>query len=185
MKSRFIVMALAFSLAGGAALGASEAVWEVYVATSLPASTFVLPDPLPRPEPLRTSVGPALDIPLPQPAAPLRLPAMRPIVRPGKALFDANLAVMIGLNLADYISTREAFKYPGLEETNPLMKPFVKSPAAFAALKIGTTALSYWSMKAIFKKNRTVAWVMTTASNVLLSYVVANNIRQIQAARAR
>lgn len=185
MKSRFIVMALAFSLAGGTALGASEAVWEVYVTTSLPASAFVLPDPLPRPEPLRTLGEPVLDIPLPQPAVPLRLPAMRPIVKPGKALFDANLAVMIGLNLADYISTREAFKYPGLEETNPLMKPFVKSPAAFAALKIGTTALSYWSMKAIFKKNRTVAWVMTTASNVLLSYVVANNIRQIQAARAR
>lgn len=185
MKSRLIVVALAFSLAGGVASGASEAVWEVYVTTSLPTAAFVLPDPLPRPEPLQTFEEPVLDIPLPQPAAPLRLPAMRPIVKPGKALFDANLAVMIGLNLADYISTREAFKYPGLEETNPLMKPFVKSPAAFAALKIGTTALSYWSMKAIFKKNRTVAWVMTTASNVLLSYVVANNIRQIQAARAR
>jgi hypothetical protein len=178
-------MALTFSLAGGMSLGASEAVWEVLVTTNLPASAFILPDPLPRPELIRTLEEPALDIPLPQPTAPLRLPVMRPVARPGKALFDANLALMIGLNLADYISTREAFKYPGLEETNPLMKPFVKSPAAFAALKIGTTALSYWSMKAIFKKNKTVAWVMTTASNVLLSYVVANNIRQIQAARAR
>lgn len=185
MKSRLIALALFVCLAGGVALGASEAVWEVYVTTSLPAAAFVLPDPLPRPAPLRTMDGPALDIPLPQPAAPLRLPVMRPVTKPGKALFDANLALMIGLNLADYISTREAFKYPGLEETNPLMKPFVKSPAAFAALKIGTTALSYWSMKAIFKKNKTVAWVMTTASNVLLSYVVANNLRQIQTARAR
>jgi hypothetical protein len=40
-------------------------------------------------------------------------------------------------------------------------------------------------MKSIFKRNKTVAWVMTTASNVLLSYVVANNVRLIQGARAR
>jgi hypothetical protein len=92
---------------------------------------------------------------------------------------------MVGLNIADYVSTREALKYPGLTETNPLMKPFVKSPAAFAAIKFGTTALSYWSMKVLFKKNKTVAWVMTTASNVLLSYVVANNYRLIQGARVR
>ena len=65
------------------------------------------------------------------------------------------------------------------------MKPFVKSPVAFAAIKVGTTALTYWSMKSIFKRNKTVAWVMTTASNVLLSYVVANNVRLIQGARAR
>ncbi|MCK7491935.1 MAG: DUF5658 family protein [Comamonadaceae bacterium] len=92
---------------------------------------------------------------------------------------------MVGLNVADYISTKEALKYPGLTETNPLMKPFVKSPAAFAAIKLGTTALSYWSMKVLFKKNRTMAWIMTTASNALLSYVVANNYRLIQGARAR
>jgi hypothetical protein len=65
------------------------------------------------------------------------------------------------------------------------MRPFVKSPAAFAAIKFGTTALTYVSFKAIFKRNRTVAWVMTTATNVLLSYVVANNVRLIQDARAR
>jgi hypothetical protein len=40
-------------------------------------------------------------------------------------------------------------------------------------------------MKALFKKNKTVAWIMTTASNALLSYVVANNYRLIQGARAR
>jgi len=65
------------------------------------------------------------------------------------------------------------------------MKPFVKNPAAFAAVKFGTTALSYLSMRAIFKKNKTMAWIMTTASNALLSYVVANNMRLVQGARAR
>lgn len=123
--------------------------------------------------------------PAPALNVPLRLPAYRPAVRSGKAIFDANLVLMVGLNVADYLSTREALKYPGLNETNPLMKPFVKSPAAFAAIKLGTTALSYWSMKSLFKRNRTMAWIMTTASNALLSYVVANNYRLIQGARAR
>jgi len=121
----------------------------------------------------------------PQMTIPPRIPSFGPTVRPGKALFDANLVLMVGLNVADYISTREALKYPGLSETNPLMKPFVKSPVAFAAIKFGTTALTYVSMRAIFKRNRTVAWVMTTASNALLSYVVASNVRMIQGARAR
>ena len=57
------------------------------------------------------------------------------------------------------------------------------NPAAFAAIKFGTTALTYFSMKAIFKKNKTVAWVLTTATNFLLSYVVANNLQQIQKAK--
>jgi len=127
----------------------------------------------------------ALPAPAPYLSIPLTVPLYRPAPNSGKALFDASLVLMVGLNIADYFSTREALKYPGLTETNPLMKPFVKSPAAFAAIKLGTTALSYWSMKAIFKRNKMVAWVMTTASNVLLSYVVANNMRLIQGARAR
>ncbi|MGA2361716.1 MAG: DUF5658 family protein [Candidatus Aminicenantales bacterium] len=103
---------------------------------------------------------------------------------PGKSLFDVNLLAMVGLNISDYVSTRAALKYPGLHESNPLMMPFVKSRAAFAAVKLGTTALTYLSLKAIFKKNKTVAWVLATASNVLLSYVVANNMQMIHQARA-
>lgn len=102
-----------------------------------------------------------------------------------KALFNVNLLALVGLNVADYFSTRAALNYPGLHESNPLMTPFVKSPAAFAAIKLGTTALTYLGLKAIFKKNRTVAWVLTTASNVVLSYVVANNMQMIHQARAR
>lgn len=185
MRTKLILSAIILSLVSVGPLAASEAVWEVHVTTGLPASTFSLPDPLPRPAPLPFLAEETLAVPAPQYAAPVRLPAYKPLARPGKALFDANLVIMVGLNVADYISTREALKYPGLTETNPLMKPFVKNPAAFAAVKFGTTALSYWSMKALFKKNKTVAWIMTTASNALLSYVVANNYRLIQGARAR
>jgi hypothetical protein len=104
---------------------------------------------------------------------------------PEKALFNVNLVALVVLNIADYASTRQALKYAGLHESNPLMAPFAKSPAAFAAVKIGTTVLTYWCMHALFKKNRTMAWVLTTASNLVLSYAVANNLQAIQRARAR
>jgi hypothetical protein len=174
-----------FGLITAGPLAAAEAVWEVQVTVDLPVPTMVLPDPLPLPAPLPLLAEETLAVPAAQYVAAVRVPGYKPAARSGKAFFDANLVLMVGLNVADYVSTREALKYPGLTETNPLMKPFVKSPVAFAAVKLGTTALSYWSMKALFKKNKTVAWIMTTASNALLSYVVANNYRLIQGARAR
>lgn len=187
MKAKITVVALAACLAAVAPLRASEATWDVIVPTSLGPSTMALPTPLAEPAPLPLeplAIEPTVQLRASLAAAPL-MPSLRPAYRPGQAFFDANLVLLLGLNIADYISTREALKYPGLTETNPLMKPFVKSPAAFAAVKFGTTALTYVSMKVLFKRNRTMAWVMTTASNVLLSYVVANNFRQIQMARAR
>ncbi|MGZ4886631.1 MAG: DUF5658 family protein [Candidatus Aminicenantales bacterium] len=104
---------------------------------------------------------------------------------PGKAFFNVNLVALVALNIADYASTREALKYPGLHEFSPLVAPFARNPAAFAAVKLGTTALTYWCMKALFKKNRMVAWALTMASNLVLSYAVANNLQMIQRARAR
>ena len=178
-------VALAASLAA-AETASSEAIWEIIVPTGLQPSSIALPDPLPEPVPIAAELLAVEPAPLAgvQSSFVPAVPQFGPVLRPGKALFDANLVLMVGLNVADYVSTRQALKYPGLSETNPLMKPFAKSPAAFAAVKLGTTALSYLSMKAIFKRNRTVAWVMTTATNALLSYVVANNYRLIQGARA-
>jgi len=185
MKSKPILIALAVVAITAGSLAAFEPASEVLVVTALKTSaTFdMLLLPIAAPVEL------LFEEPVPAPALrfsiPRTIPVFKPSARSGKALFDANLVLMVGLNVADYFSTREALKYPGLTETNPLMKPFVKSPAAFAAIKLGTTALSYLSMKAIFKRNKTVAWIMTTASNALLSYVVANNMRLIQGARAR
>ncbi|MEN6559205.1 MAG: DUF5658 family protein [Acidobacteriota bacterium] len=189
MKAKIAIFALAACLVAAVPARASddsEATWDVIVPTTLTPSTMMLPTPLPAPAPTTLEVLSIEPVPL---AADMtiapRLPSLQPAYRPGKALFEANLIIMLGLNVADYVSTRQALKYPGLVETNPLMRPFVKDPAAFAAIKFGTTALSYVSMKVLFKRNRTMAWIMTTASNVLLSYVVANNYRQIQMARAR
>ncbi len=143
-------------------------------AIATPAPTDIrLDDPAP------AVASPAADFSIAGPYGGFRRPSMA-----GKALFELNLLAMVGLNIADYISTRQALKYPGLHECNPMMQPFVKSPAAFAAVKFGTTALTYLSFRAIYKKNKTVAWILTTASNALLSYVVANNFQQIRQARA-
>lgn len=117
-----------------------------------------------------------------RPAPNLKL---KTVTTTGNAIFEANLILMVGLNAADYFSTRNALKYPGLEESNPMMKPFVKSPAAFAAIKLGTTALSYWSLKSLFHRNRTAAWVLSSVTNTFLSYIVFNNLKHIRMAKAR
>ena len=95
----------------------------------------------------------------------------------GDVLFKVNLVAMVALNVADYFSTTACLQHPGLNEANPLMKPFVKSPIAFAAAKAGLTAISYVSLNSLYKKSKPAAWVLSMASNLLLSYVVSNNIR--------
>jgi hypothetical protein len=100
-------------------------------------------------------------------------------------LFNSSLIAMTALNIADYLSTKKALTMPGLEEGNPMMKPFVKNPYLFAVVKGGISALSYFSMKSLYKRDKKVAWVMTTISNFLLSYVVANNMRLINRAQGR
>ncbi len=179
-----LFVALTFLAASGPAFGAEPGNSVLVAAVLRPVPTFTLASPTPLvPE---APAFEAFSLPsLSNFQFPRPFPAPLPSPGNGKALFDANLALMIGLNIADYLSTKEALKYPGLEETNPLMKPFVKSPVAFAVIKAGTTALSYWSMKSVFKKNRTMAWIMTTASNVVISCVVVNNMRLVHKARTR
>ena len=93
--------------------------------------------------------------------------------------FSSSLIYNVGLNIADYLSTTEAIKHEGLVESNPLAALYVKSPAVFTAVKIGWTVGNYILMKKLYKKNKKLAWIVGTISNVVLSYVVANNIRLI------
>lgn len=98
-------------------------------------------------------------------------------------LFDATLIAHAALNIADYFSTREALKYPGLQEGNPLMKPFVKNDLLFAAVKIGITTGNHFLLKNIYKKNKTLGWIISLTSSFLLSYVVVHNYNLIEKAR--
>ena len=136
----------------------------------------------------------AAPIAAPVPALPAALPIN--IVRPQgfgsfrgdrleKTLFTSSLVAMTVLNIADYITTKQALKYPGLSEGNPIMKPFTKNAIVFAAVKGGITILSVWGAKSLFKRDKTTAWVVTTISNFLLSYVVANNMRLVSRMRPR
>jgi len=176
-----LIMAMAcFSLARAADIPA-----EILTPTVLAPPELIILAPAPAPDLTDLRLPETVFVSHSNPAAFNPFGGFRPAADPGKAFFDVNLAALVALNIADYVSTREALKYRGLHEFNPLVAPFAKNPAAFAAVKIGTTALTYWCMKALFKKNRTMAWVLTTATNLVLSYAVANNLQMIQRARAR
>ena len=95
-------------------------------------------------------------------------------------LFNTSLISLMALNVADYFSTREALKHEGLVEGNPIMKPFVKSDIAFAAVKLGLTLGNHYFMKKLYKRSKAMAWVLSAAANFAMSYIVANNIRLIR-----
>lgn len=103
----------------------------------------------------------------------------------GDRLFDVSLYSLAALNVADYFSTREALRYPNLQEGNPLLKNIVKSPVAFAAVKIGVCAASYITLKGLYKKSKALAWFVSMASNFAMSYVVSNNMRLIDRVRGK
>jgi hypothetical protein len=97
-----------------------------------------------------------------------------------KTLYNMTLVTSAALNIADYLSTREALRHEGLAEGNPIMKPFVKNDLAFAAAKFGLLTVNYFLMKKLHKKNKTLAWVLTVANNFVMSYVLVNNLKLIR-----
>lgn len=103
----------------------------------------------------------------------------------GDSLYNASLISLVALNAADYFSTLEALKSPGVEEKNPTLKSVVKDPYAFAAVKIGFTALACYSLKTLYKKSRPLAWALSIASNLACSYIVSNNFRIINTCKTR
>ncbi len=103
----------------------------------------------------------------------------------GDIAFEASAISFVGLNVADYISTRVALRYPSLHEGNPYLKNIVKDPAAFALIKAATALGGYFGLKSLYKANRPLAWIMSAAANFVLGYVVAHNFKMIRGARAR
>lgn len=100
-----------------------------------------------------------------------------------KSFFTVSVVTLAALNIADYLSTREALKYPCLCEGNPLMKGIAKNELLLAGVKLGVAACNYVLLKKLYKRNKTLALIISTAANVALSYVVANNMNMIQKAR--
>ena len=95
------------------------------------------------------------------------------------SFFTTSMVTLAALNVADYFTTITALKHEGLAEGNPMMKPFVDNEWAFAAVKIGLTTGNYFLLKNIHKKNKTLAWILSTAGNFVMSYIVARNLKMI------
>lgn len=96
------------------------------------------------------------------------------------SLYTASLLTLTALNVADYISTVRALQLPGLEEGNPIMRPFTKNILLFSTVKLGIAVLDFYLLKKIFKKNKTAGWVLSILGNFAMSYIVSSNIRKIQ-----
>ncbi len=190
MKTKLILAVLAaVTVLAAGSLSAGELQFSLIGAAPMPQSSLYSAQVMNLAAPMS---GSPVASPVPAPASALPITIRQPQgfggfrgARLEKGLFTANLAVMVALNVADYFSTRQALKQSGLVEGNPLMKPFVKNAALFAAVKAGTTVLSVWGMKSLFKRDKTTGWVVTTLSNFLLSYVVANNMRLVSRMRPR
>ena len=97
--------------------------------------------------------------------------------------FMAVMASTVLLHAADYYTTVNALKYSMLEEGNPIMKKIVSNEILFGAIKLGVAGLQVTLLKGLYKKNKTLAWVVGTAMNVGLSCVVANNFSKTQKAK--
>ncbi|NIM89696.1 MAG: hypothetical protein GTO17_01970 [Candidatus Aminicenantes bacterium] len=98
-------------------------------------------------------------------------------------LYTSSLITLTCLNIADYCTTVKALKYKSLDETNPLMKPFTKSTLLYTTVKLGLTAYNYYFLNKLYKKDKTLAWAVSLVANFALSYVVANNLKNIQEAQ--
>jgi hypothetical protein len=99
----------------------------------------------------------------------------------GNSLFTASLFTLTALNIADYVSTVKALRLPGLEEANPLMRPFSKNILLLSTVKLGISALDLYLLKNVYKKNKTLGWILSIAGNLALSYIVSQNFRKIRA----
>lgn len=100
--------------------------------------------------------------------------------RLGKTLYTISLLSLTALNIADYISTVKALQYEGLQEGNPLVQPFTKNIVLFSALKMGIAFYDFYILKKIYRKNKTIGWLLSLAGNFAMSYIVSNNIKKIQ-----
>jgi len=171
------------SLAGAASLLALVLIVFPAGAETVAGSLFEAAD---RPALDAETAGPSADAPPPGFSF-----QVKPVYKPAprfqfeSAAFTGTLFSLAALNVADFLSTREALKYPGVAEGNPFMSLVVNNAWAFAAVKLATTAYFYYGLKKMRGRNKTTAWVMTLAANALYSFVIYNNLTVIDKMRNR
>ena len=85
----------------------------------------------------------------------------------------ASLAALQG---ADFVSTSRALSSGAAYEANPVMRGVVGNPAAFLAVKAGTTAGTIWIAERLRKKHPVRALVLMASTNAVMAAVVAHNL---------
>lgn len=102
-----------------------------------------------------------------------------------KSFYTGSLVTLIVLNAADWVSTISALKHEGLQEANPLMKPFSKNAWLLMAVKAGVSIYNYHFLKNLYRKNKKLAWIISLTANMAMTYIVVNNFRMIHQASSR
>ncbi len=107
--------------------------------------------------------------------------ARRPVLPPeSEARPPELLALYVGfatLQALDAHSTVQAVR-SGYEESNPLVAPFSRSPAAMYAFKAATTTVTILLVEKLRRRHRGAAIGLMIAANVGYASVVAYNYRQ-------
>jgi hypothetical protein len=85
-------------------------------------------------------------------------------------------ASLVTLQALDFVSTSRALSSEGAYEANPVMRGVVGSPAAFLAVKAGTTAGTIWVAERMRKKHPVRALVFMLSTNAAMAAVVAHNM---------
>ena len=116
-------------------------------------------------------------------AAPIQAagPLFRAPERPSEAKRPAALvpmyASLVSLQTLDVVSTTRALSSGAGYEANPVMRGVVGSPAAFFAVKAGTTAGTIWIAERMRKQHPVRAMVFMASTNAMMAAVVAHNMR--------
>jgi hypothetical protein len=189
MKNTLTIIILAFFLSWSPNLIAADTNPDApsQIASAINISTFTLiSEPLPARN-LQLPFQPTINTKPQQPITPTPQINTKPLRldKVESALYNTSLITLVALNAADYFSTREALKHKGLSEGNPLMKPFVKNDLTFAAVKLGLTIGNHIFMKNLYRKNKTLAWALSIASNFAMSYVVSHNLKMINSTQSK
>ena len=162
MSRTVCISLVVFCLAGGQAMA------QVSPDATVTSSAVQPGIEAPRPAVAQTAaVSPvAIDGPL------FRVPAAK---RP--AALIPMYASLVTLQALDFVSTSRALSSGAGYEANPVMRGVVGSPAAFLAVKAGTTATTIWIAEKWRKKHPVRAMVFMASTNAAMAAIVAHNMR--------
>ena len=94
--------------------------------------------------------------------------------------FKALQFTYIGLDGADLYTTWKGLQMPNLRESNRLANWYFKQPVLTAAITVGMNLLIYTLGKALYKKNKTLAYITVGLLVAFKASAVIHNYRLIR-----